>query len=126
MKKLIMLLVVLATSCNQEASSKFSMHKYIGDYEGTHVMPNGEFEIIEASLNKINGKYYLAVEYLDPLKLDSTSRKNIIHDTIRNDFVDVTELNFEDDIKLLQYYLHDPSGLPDSIFVTFKKKPHQN
>ena len=102
------------------------MHKYIGDYTGKYEMPNGEFEILDASLNKINGKYYLAVKYLDPLKLDSTSRKNIIHDTIRNDFVDVTELYFEDDIKLLTYYLNDPSAEPDSIFVALKKKPHQN
>lgn len=126
MKKLIVLLVVLATSCNQEESSKFSMHRYIGDYVGTHEMPNGEVEVIDASLNKINGKYYLAVEYLDPLKLDSTSRRNIIHDSLSSNLVDVTELYFGENIELLKYFLNDPSGLPDSIFVAFNKKPHQN
>lgn len=126
MKKLIILLVVLATSCNQEASSKFSMHKYIGDYTGKHEMPNGEFEILDASLSKVNGKYYLAVEYLDPLKLDSTSRKNIIHDSMNGDLVDVTELFFDQNIELLKYWLNDPSAEPDSSFVVFNKKPHQN
>lgn len=126
MKKFILLLVVLATSCNQEESSKFSMNKYIGDYVGTHEMPNGEVEIINASMNKINGKYYLAVEYLDPLKLDSTSRRNIIHDSLGGDFVVVTELYFGENIEMLKYLINAPSGRQDSAFVALNKKPHQN
>ena len=86
MKKLILLLVVLATSCNQEANTKYFMHKYVGDYTATitatYESADGKVESGTASIEKINGEYYLTLDQLMNIKLDSTSRENIVHDSL--------------------------------------------
>ena len=128
MKKLIILLVVLATSCNQEASSKFSMHNYIGEYKAKLTV-NWDMLVREcdASLYKKNGQYYLKMCLYDPFQLDGKSRKNIIRDTNEGGDVDVKEIYFDKNIEVLRYWLtQDPSRtVTDSIFLTLEK-PHQN
>ena len=130
MKKLILLLIVLATSCNQEANTKYFMHEYVGDYQTT-VNFNGREEIIEASVGKINGQYYLTLVDWKSFKLDSSSRKNTIHDSSGYGDVEVAEILFEDNIEVIYYWLlSDPTDtilqpLQDTYSFSFKK-PHQN
>ena len=105
------------------------MHNYVGDYEGT-VEWNGEVETAEASVNKINGQYYLTLVDWKSFKLDSTSRSSNVHDSTKYGDVEVAEISFEENIEMLLYWLIDDpvdsisQTLQDTLSFSFKK-PHQ-
>ena len=129
MKKLIILFVVLATSCNQEANTTYFMHEYVGDYEGT-VNFNGREEAIKASVGKINAEYYLTLTDFKSLKLDSTSRKNTIHDSTEYGDVEVAEILFDENIEVIYYWLlnnppidAEAELLQDTLSISLQKKP---
>jgi hypothetical protein len=123
MKKLIILLVVLATSCNQEESARFSMHKYIGDYTAEYLNTfNNKIESGPASIEKINGEYYLSIDQTINIKLDSTTRKNIVHDSIGINMVSVQEIKFGSKVEVLWYGLNMPDWT-DTAFIVLEKNP---